>query len=178
MRKIPLNDDHQLIKACIKGNRASQRLLYERYVGAMYHTIVRIVPNRSDAEDVTQETFIKVFQKLSTFKGESTLGAWMKKVAVNSALNHLRKQKETMHLDHVQIAMEEELVNVSRFSMSQIQRAIKQLPERARVVFNLYLLEGYQHDEIAQILSISESTSKSQYRRAKSLLKGYLNSKK
>lgn len=175
------NEEGWLVKRCMEGDRHAQYQLYNKYFKAMYNTIVRMVPQNSDAEDVLQETFVHVFQKLNTFKGESTLGAWIKRIAINSALNFIRSRSrkpfseldETMDPSFSPEWEESEPV----LSMHAIHEAVKHLPEGCRVIFSLFLLEGYQHQEIAQILNISVSTSKSQYQRARLLLQQQLKSK-
>ncbi len=138
----------------------------------MYHTVVRMVGNSEDARDIIQEAFIKVFNSLETFRKDSTLGAWIKRITINSALNFLRKAKRTQtmpfedNLNETPMETEE----VKNISMKTIHNAIKSLPEGSRMVLTLFLLEGYQHKEIASILGITESTSKTQYRRGKLLL--------
>ncbi len=140
----------------------------------MYHTAVRMLGNRTDAEDVMQEVFVRVFDQLGAFRGESTLGAWIKRITVNTTLNHLRRKKQ-MHWQELPQTSEiavppEQPVSGPEVDVQRIHRAIKTLPEGCRVIFNLHALEGYQHQEIAQILDISTSTSKSQYRRARLML--------
>lgn len=159
----------------MEGDPKAQRQFYDQYVKAMYHTVVRMVPSRMDAEDIVQDCFIKVFQNIGSFKGESTVGAWIKRIAVNTALNFLRKQKRVVFTEEDPRDEQEPVFPTmpgnSRPDVRRIHHAIKKLPEGCRVVLNLYLLEGYKHKEIAQILDISESTSKSQYLRAKRLLR-------
>ena len=128
-----------------------------------------------DAEDIIQEVFVKVFQKLNYFRGESTLGAWIKRITINTTLNFIKQKKEIYFLEEeewerAKLMQEEEAEATPEFSMKQVHYAIKKLPNGCRVILNLYLLEGYQHKEIALILDISESTSKTQYRRGKQLL--------
>lgn len=139
----------------------------------MYHIVIRMVGNKADAEDVIQDTFVKVFNCLDTFRRDSTLGAWIKRIAINTALNFLRKQK------NIRVLPLDETINkipelspkeVQSIPMKRIHEAIKTLPKGCGTVLSLFLLEGYQHKEIAQILDITESTSKTQYRRAKMIL--------
>jgi len=121
--------------------------------------------------------FVKVFRNLHTFQGESTLGAWIKKITVNTTLNFIRKEKRNTSVELAEgtdIPDTIEAIDTARYSMAQIHHAIKQLPERCRVVLSLYLIEGYQHQEIAEILGITTSTSKTQYRRGRQLLQEIL----
>lgn len=165
-------EDEQLIKDCLEGSSHAQEKLYKKYITAVFNRIQRMVANRTLAEDLSQEVFIKVFQQLKQFNGTSTLGAWIKRISINTALNHIRKTKRVRfeELDGNETTENESYENPPNISMEQIHYAIKKLPEGSRIVLNLYLLEGYQHKEIAQILDISESTSKTQYRRGKIML--------
>jgi RNA polymerase sigma-70 factor (ECF subfamily) len=171
-------EDRQLIKRCIAQDRHAQRLLYGRYAQAMYHTVIRMIPDQMDAEDVLQEAFLNVFRKLDTFHGDSSIGAWIKRIVVNSALNFIRKNKISyLSLEDNWVEEAEEEQDYSQVSTAQIHEAIKALPDGCRTVFSLYQLEGYRHKEIAEILDITESTSKTQYRRAKNMLQQQLKKK-
>ena len=166
-------EDQLLIDRSLSGHRSAQGTIYRKYAKAMFHVAIRIVPDRATATDLTQDVFIKVFEELGRFRGESTLGAWIKRITINTCLNHLKKVGR-LRVDELnegvhQIAIEEN--SMSRdINMAEIHNAIKALPDGSRTILNLYLLEGYQHKEIARILGISESTSKTQYRRGKLLL--------
>lgn len=146
----------------------------------MYHLAIRIVSDRMEAEDIVQEAFIQVFKNLHQFKGASTIGAWIKRITINIALNKLKKQQKVQWLD--QEAIPEPIMETekppSAWKVADIHAAIKALPAGSRVVVTLHLLEGYQHQEIAQILEISTSTSKSQYARGKKLLQQILKKNK
>lgn len=166
-------EEQELIKACLRQERQAQRQLYDRYVKAMYHLVIRMVPNKATAEDIVQESFIKVFQYLKHFKGDATLGAWIKRITINTCLSHLRKKEKLVFTENFEgTALESGSQNKEQTKpdIKKIHAAIKQLPTGSRTVLNLHLLEGYQHKEIAQILKISVSTSKTQYRRARLLL--------
>lgn len=175
MRTYPIStEESDLVKKCLNGNPQAPGLLYKKYVKAVYSNIIRIVVDNNDAEDCLQETFIKVFSKLHTYKGESTLGAWIKRIAINVSLNHLRSKKNLFapsSEDRVFVdpASPNE-TETTQLNVKRIHEEIKKLPNGCRVVFSLFMLEGYQHKEIAEILKISESTSKSQYQRARKLL--------
>jgi RNA polymerase sigma-70 factor (ECF subfamily) len=168
-----------LIERSLSGDRKSQQALYRRYCRSMHHVAFRICRDTMEAEDVVQEAFVKAFRKLSSFKGESTFGAWLKRIVVNTAINHTRKRRDTL----VDTTQEDfpEVVEESRdrditFSLSDIQGAIRSLPEGYRMVFSLYMFEGYDHAEIGEILHISEATSKSQFCRARKKLMQMLQS--
>ena len=174
IRSAPDQNEKTLIEQCLKGRLSAQRKLYNKYYQAMFNNILRIVGNVNDAEDALQETFLKVFRKLDTFNGDSTLGAWIKRIAINQALNVIRSRKPPWQeledsTSTISIPPASEKENLEP-SIAKVHHAIKTLPEGCRVVFTLYLLEGYQHQEISDILNISISTSKSQYQRAKRLL--------
>jgi RNA polymerase sigma factor (sigma-70 family) len=163
-----------LIEECRKGNSKAQFRLYEQYSKAMYNLAYRILNNREDAEDILQEGFVECFRCLETFRFESTFGAWLKKIIVNRCINQIKKKKIDLTLYETlpPIAYEEEEEVV--YDTAKIFRGIEQLPDGYRIILTLYLLEGYDHSEIAQIMGISESTSKSQYSRAKEKLRNIL----
>ena len=177
MRKTFYNQtDQTLVEDCLNGDSLAQQELYNKYVQAMYNVAVRMVNNSEDASDIIQEVFVKVFRNLASFQGDSTIGAWIKKITVNTTLNFLRKAKKdnTSSWEEGMDVPMEEAIDEKQYSMTQIHHAIKQLPERCRVVLTLYLIEGYQHQEIASILDITVSTSKTQYRRGRQLLQRIL----
>ena len=167
-----------LIERARKGDQQSIYRLYKMYVRAMYNVSIRIVANQLDAEDILQESFASAFCNLRAYKGEASFGAWLKRIVINKSLNHVKKQKiwfeDTGHLPETEdVSDEDELSDdniLAEISPEMIHEAIKTLPAKAKVVLNLYLLEDYQHKDIARMLDISESTSKSQYQRARKLL--------
>lgn len=166
--------EQDLVQQSLAGQEEAQRALYGRYVGAMFHTVLRLVSNRQDAEDLTQEVFVKVFQRLDSFRGESALGAWIKRIAVNAALNHLRTADRLRMVAYEgQQPATDEAVDEEDWAhdIRRIHETIKTLPDGCRTVFCLHLLEGYRHQDVAQMLGITESTSKTQYMRAKRLLR-------
>lgn len=143
----------------------------------MFNICHRIIGNQEVAEDVLQEAFVSAFQNIKSYQGKASFGAWLKKIVVNRAISHLRKQQlEMIELnDHMEIKNDDEIDDIDLvMKVETIREAIQKLPNGFRVVFSLYLLEGYDHKEIAEILDISESTSKSQYNRAKKRLKEIL----
>ncbi|MBK7873292.1 MAG: sigma-70 family RNA polymerase sigma factor [Saprospiraceae bacterium] len=166
--------EKELLKECLAGKPRAQYELYDRYVGAMYNTAIRMMASAVEAEDVLQEGFTKVFQQLHTFRGESTIGAWIKRIIVTTALTHLRNKKkfQVVELNVVADLEDEEAEEEAPlWDAKTIHYAIQELPEGCRIVFNLFLIEGMQHKEIAEALGITESTSKTQYMRAKKLLR-------
>jgi RNA polymerase sigma factor (sigma-70 family) len=166
-----------LIEECRKGNSKAQFRLYNQYSKAMYNLAYRIVNNREDAEDMLQEAFLECFRNIESFRFESTFGAWLKKIVVNKCINQLKKKKIDLTLydtlPPIPIEEEEEM----SFDTGKIFKGIEMLPDGYRIILTLYLLEGYDHSEISQIMGITESTSKSQYSRAKEKLKNILSKK-
>jgi RNA polymerase sigma-70 factor (ECF subfamily) len=172
-----LRIENELIQLSLEGNRKAQYEIYTRYAKAMYNVCWRIVNDSEETQDVLQEVFIKIFQHLPTFKGNSTLGAWIKKIAVHESLNYMKKKKINFSKNEKDLSDNERLINEednwdeTLLQVTKIKNAIPLLPDGFRIVLSLYLLEGYDHSEIAEILGITESTSKSQYNRAKVKLK-------
>lgn len=163
-----------LVERCKEGQRDAQFELYRLYSRAMYNTLLRMVANPLDAEDLLQGIFIEVFTKLDTFRYESSIGSWIKRITVNKCINFLKSRRLTFQeLTAMADRAEEHHENDHdpRYTVEKINQAINALPDGYRVVFSLYALEGYDHDEIGQILNVSEATSKSQYSRAKAKLR-------
>lgn len=181
-RREHINVHQRLIDQCREGSTQAQFEIYKLYYRAMYNTCIRIVRNSGDAEDIMQEAFLSAFNKLDTYSGKVSFGAWLKKIVVNKSLDHLRKQKmlfETIE-DKVrqlpdQPAEEEHALD---YNIDKIRQAIESLPDGFRIVLSLYLLEGYDHDEIAEITGITASTSRSQYARARKKLAALLKKRK
>lgn len=160
----------KLIESCKKGNERSKYELYQLYAKAMFNVCYRIMNNREEAEDMLQDAFTQAFAKLHTFRHESGFGTWLKRIVVNTCINAINKKKiELDYLEdnyHKDLPEEVDENNVEN-DVDSIKTAMQKLPEGGRMIFSLYLLEGYDHVEISQILKISESTSKSQFMRAK-----------
>ena len=167
-----------LIEECRRGSRKAQFRLYQLYSRAMYNAAYRIVNNREEAEDLLQEAFSECFSKLSSYRADATFGAWLKTIVVNKCINRLRKRETELVLvddySHVEKADEDDQNDGRWPDAASVAKAVELLPDGYRVVFSLYLLEGYDHTEISQILNISESTSKTQYLRAREKLKKIL----
>lgn len=171
---LQLSEETKLIQQCVKGNPIAQKRLYQQYMNAMYNRALRMVGEEEMAKDIVQEVFLEVFKNLKNFRGEARLGAWIKRITINTSLNYLRKNRKIqwVSLENVEDTITE--VNKRELDIKKIHQAIRKLPVGCRTVLNLYLIEGYQHKEIAQILGISVSTSKTQYQRAKALVRSYL----
>jgi RNA polymerase sigma factor (sigma-70 family) len=165
-----------LIERCREGARDAQFELYRLYSRAMFNTALRMVRNPHDAEDLLQSVFVEVFTKLDSFRHESSLGAWMKRITVNKCINFLKSRRLVFSelTPYNDRAEEYDPEPQPAFSVNRINGAIAELPDGYRVVFTLYAVEGYDHEEIAQILGVSEATSKSQYSRAKARLREVL----
>ncbi len=155
--------------ACKRGDRQSQFKLYNLYAKAMYNTALRIVRDEAEAADVLQEAFVDAFGRLDSFRQESTFGLWMKQIVVNKSISALRKRRLELRPleDGEHVAEEEQDESDVEMRVEAIKQAIDSLPDGYRLVLTLYLLEGYDHEEIAHILQISETTSRSQFLRGK-----------
>jgi len=164
-----LNQD--VIDGCKKGDQKAQFQLYKLYYRSMYNTSLRIVSDYTEAEDIMQESFLAAFEKINTYSGKVSFGSWLKKIVVNRSLDALRKKRiEIIELSEqsTQIEEEKEINEVEiHYEIEKIKEAMENLPDGYRVVLSLYLFEGYDHDEIAEILGIHSSTSRSQFARAK-----------
>lgn len=166
----------ELLERCRDGKRDAQFELYRLYSRAMYNTALRMVQNSHDAEDLLQSVFVEVFTKLDSFRYESSVGAWIKRITINKCINFLKSKKmviQELTASH-DFAPEPEKDHEPLFTVERIRQAVDQLPDGYRVVFSLYAFEGYDHEEIAQILDVTEATSKSQYSRAKAKLRTML----
>ena len=162
-----------IVERCKGNSRSAQFELYRLYSQSMYNICLRMVKNEMDAEDLLQNSFVDIFAKLHTFKYQSSIGAWIKRIVVNNCINFLKRKRirfEEMD-DRHQMIHEEEDDSSLQYSVKAIMGALEHLPDGYRVVFSLYAIEGYDHKEIAEILGVSETTSKSQYSRAKKKLK-------
>lgn len=168
-----------LVEKSKLGDRKTQYKLYSLYVNAMFNVSIRMVKSKEDAEDILQDSFVEAFKNLNNFRYESTFGSWLKRIVINKSINHLKLKRVPLvamdDYDNWIPEQEEEEVNEEHLDVSSIKTAIKQLPEGYQTIINLYLIEGYDHVEIGEILGISTSTSKSQYHRAKKKLIGLMN---
>jgi RNA polymerase sigma-70 factor (ECF subfamily) len=163
-----------LIEKCKRGDTQAQHELYKQYVHAMYNVAYRICGNRYDAEDVLQESFLKAFTKLSSFKGEASFGSWLKRIVVNQSITAMRSRKgflspltpaiESNTKEEADTWIDED------FPMEKVIQAIESLPDGARTVFTLKAIEEYKFSEISEMLGLSETNCKVQYHRSKKLL--------
>ncbi|WP_162051671.1 RNA polymerase sigma factor [Pontibacter pamirensis] len=174
MEKLSYQDvNHHVIDRCKSGDNRAQYELYKLYSKAMFNVSMRIINDYAEAEDVLQEAFLSAFKNLQSYKAEASFGSWLKKIVVNASINAIRKRRsELVPMDErvVGEVADEAYEDDSEWQVEKVRRAIQQLPDGYRVVLSLYLLEGYDHAEIGEVLGITESTSKSQYSRAKKKL--------
>jgi RNA polymerase sigma factor (sigma-70 family) len=164
-------NEQELINGCKKGERSFQKALYEFYCRKMLVVCLRYSKTTAEAEDILQEAFVKVFQGISTFRQESKLETWITRIMVNTALNFQRRKLYLFPMvDVEEVDLPEDEISISGVHFTQLLEMVQALPQGCQIVFNLFAIEGYNHKEIAEMLGISEGTSKSQYSRARSLL--------
>jgi len=165
--------EDELIEGCICGDRIQQRRLYELFSRRMFVVCLRYAKSRAEAEDVLQEAFIKVFEKIKGFRKDCPLEGWIKRIVINTALNQNRSKLymfPAVDVDEVTETTEGNS-SLADLNFQELLEMITQLAPRYQIIFNLYAIEGYQHNEIATMLGISEGTSKSQYARARAILR-------
>jgi RNA polymerase sigma factor (sigma-70 family) len=172
MDRNSLNINGQIIERCKNGDVKAQFLLYKQYSKAMYNIAIRFLNNRMDAEDILQESFVTAFEKLGELINYDSFGSWLKRIVINNCINQLRKNR--LELDDIGDYEPADYPDDGEEDLSidpvLVHKAIKELPPGGRTIMVLHALEGYKHREIAGMLGISESTSKSQYRRALEVL--------
>jgi RNA polymerase sigma factor (sigma-70 family) len=172
--KPSVMDDLQLVKECLKGKPAAQKQLYDLFARPMLSICYRYTKSISDAEDVLQEGFVKVFRNLSQYKSQGPLGGWIRRIMVTTAINYLKKnaryQTELVFPDEYMHVAANDHHPELRMEAKELADLIRQLPPGYQTIFNLYAVEGFNHVEIGKILGIQESTSRSQYARARALL--------
>ena len=169
----------ELVERCKRGDSRAFEAIYQKYAKAMYNTSLRIVSHTGDAEDVMQEAFTDAFRSLEDFHYKSTFGAWLKRIVINKSINQLRKRKmDLIDIDKTQIGnvAEEDGPDEKELELKveDIKKAVAHLPNGYRTVLTLYLFEGYDQEEIAEILGVSHATVRTQYMRAKKKLLQYI----
>ena len=172
LEAVYIDKHYNLVVECKQGSKKACYELYKLYSKAMLNVAFRIVGNIAEAEDVLQEAFVDAFSKLKDFRQDTTFGLWLKQIVVNRSINLLRKRKlDIIDLegDQLENIADEEYDDgeETQYQAARVKEAMKELPEGYRLVISLYLLEGYDHEEIGQILNISENTSRTQFLRAK-----------
>ena len=169
-----------IIEQCKQNDRTAQLKLYNQYCDGMFIVAMRFVKDSMEAEDIVQEAFIKAFAKLNQYKAEVTFGAWLKRIVINKSIDCLKSRKqhlqelEEVHLKVVDDNYQSEWLVDDTISLEAIKKEIQKLPDKYRYVVMLYLVEGYDHKEISEILTISEIASRTQLSRGKSKLKELL----
>lgn len=169
--------EDELIKQCIAGNPLSQKQLYEKYSRKMMGVCMRYAENYEEAQDVLQDGFIKLFEKLDSYSGSGSFEGWMRRLFVNTALDAYRKNKQerqTLDIDDVGYFLSEKELVTDKIAAEDLLKILQKIPTGYRAVFNMYAIEGYSHKEIGEMLGISESTSKSQYSRAREFLRNII----
>ncbi len=167
-------DDITLVSACTKGDSRAQRALFDKFAPKMLSICKRYIPNGEESEDVLQDAFVKIFQKIGDFKQEGSLEGWMRRIVVNTALDAIRKNKKWLGVAQVEAVENQVSFDDNAFDnmdVNHLLQMINEMPDGYRVVFNMFAIEGYSHKEIADTLGVSENTSKSQYSRARAFLR-------
>jgi RNA polymerase sigma-70 factor (ECF subfamily) len=165
--------DEEMLEGCKANKEHAQKYLFKRYSRIMTGVCMRYADRYEEAQDIVQDGFIKVFKKIGTFSGKGSLEGWIRRIMVNTALDHLRRTKNqrfNVDIDDVDYKLKDNQEIVASMQADDLLKVIQTLPTGYRTVFNMYAIEGYSHKEIAKELDVSENTSKSQYSRARSLL--------
>ena len=169
--------NREIIEKSCEGNLRAQYSLYNQYAKAMLNVSYRIMGTIEEAEDMLQDSFSEAFNRLQTYRYDSAFGAWLKRIVINKCINEIKRKKADLnYFDDMTLfnQHDEEEEELPKLNISSVKKAMEQLPQGSRIIFSLYLLEGYDHREIAEILNTSESNSKSQYMRAKRKIKEIL----
>lgn len=175
--KVDLYSEEDIINGCQHGKRLYQELLYRQHAKKMYAICISYATDRSLAQDILQESFIKVFRNINNYKGTGSLEGWIRRIVVNTSIDHLRQNSRAnlfINNDAAESMVYTENEALPCLHFNEILELIARLPDGAKAIFNLFALEGYSHKEIAEKLDISVGTSKSQYNRARGILKGWI----
>ena len=173
----PRMSEAELIKSCISGNSLAQKQLYEKYNRKMMGVCLRYAGDYDEAKDILQDGFIKLFEKLGTFSGTGSFEGWMRRIFVNTSLDYHRRTKQErqmLDIDDVGFFLSVKELITDEMAAEDLMKILQRIPVGYRTVFNLFAIEGYSHKEISEMLGITESTSKSQYSRAREFLKNIL----
>ena len=167
-------EDYDLVRACIKGNPRAQKALFDKYAQKMFSVCLRYMRKTEEAEDALQDSFIKIFCKLPNFKYEGVLEGWIRRIVVNSCLDQIRKNSKFLNdvqAEKVEYKLDQNSFIAENLMAQDLMNLIQKMPDGYRVVFNMFAIEGFSHQEISEHLGITESTSKSQYLRARAYLR-------
>ena len=165
--------DSELVSECLKGKSSAQRTLFQLHSGKMFAVCLRYMGSTMEAEEVLQESFIKVFEKLKQWKGDGPLGGWIRTIVVNTALTRLKNNKKfrlDKNIDEAVALSDNGEDQLQALQAEDLMKLIAQMPDGYKMVFNLFVVEGYGHKEIAEVMGISESTSKTQFLKGKNWL--------
>lgn len=171
-------NEQQLIESCRRGERIGQKELYDRFARKMMGVCYRYVNDKETALDLLQDGFVKVFLSLDSYSGTGSFEGWVRRIFVNTALEYLRKAdvlRDSTDLDNTAELVQPEASVLSVMAADELMQLVKELPPGFRMVFNLFAIEGYSHKEIGEMLNITESTSRSQYTRARQMLQKKIN---
>jgi len=167
------NIHHDLIEACKRREQYAMYEIYKLYYKSMYNSSLRIVNNTAEAEDIMQDSFLDAFQQINNYKGTASFGSWLKRIVINNSLDVLKKDTGLSFIEEYDTELSDvtaEEDNNGDYNIDEIKKAINELPGDYRVILSLYLLDGYDHEEIGEILNISNNTSRVRYFRAKNKL--------
>jgi RNA polymerase sigma factor (sigma-70 family) len=170
-------DDETLVVECVKGNAKAQRMLFDKFAPRMMAVCLRYAKDAEEAEDILQDGFIKMFNKLPDFKMEGSLEGWVRRIMVNTSLDAIRRNKKhqgDMKLEDVDFKVSNHETAMDNLLAEDLLKLVQKLPEGYKMVFNLFAIEGYSHKEIGDLLGVTENTSKSQYSRARAYLRTQL----
>jgi len=173
--------DEELVHRCLRKEGQAQEYLFKTFSGRMLGLCARYTDNIEEAEDIMQEGFVKIFQKMESFKNQGSLEGWMKRIMINTALDNFRKNKNfrySIDIDTIEYTSETHQHVLESIGAKDLMKIIRSMPKGFRTVFNLYAIEGYAHKEIGEMLGITESTSKSQYSRARIYLQKIIQTEK
>lgn len=170
---------YKTVKKCQQNDRQAQKELYDRYSNEFFRMTLRYAATKEDAEDILLQSFQKIFRDIVKYRQEGSFEGWMKKIVIRTALTHLRNYKNRLQLIHLDIPVAEQYQefqaeNYNQISSEEIYQMIRSLPEGYRIVFNLYVIDGYSHIEISEQLGVSVATSRSQYHRARKALQSMI----
>ena len=165
-------NDEELLKGCLKGDRSSQEALYKKYARTMYGICLSYANDSDSAQDMLQDGFVKIFKKIKSYDGQGSFEGWIRRIVTNTAIDYFRRERRlNNYIEYSDSKYVTESSSIyQKLNFEEILKYIRKLPDGARVIFDLFAVEGYSHKEIAMKLNISEGTSKSQYNRARSLL--------
>lgn len=176
-----MHSDKELIARCLQGDHKAQESLYRQFAPRMYGVCLRFARNNFEADDILQDAFIKVFTHLNDFSHQGSFEGWIRRIVINTAINYYKskiRERDEISIDRAGGENDLETIDIDCMTRDDLLKIIRELPEGYRMVFNLYIIEGYNHQEIGKMLNISESTSKSQLSRARATLQEKIKQRK